>query len=330
VETKAKAAIAAGCAVVLAGAGVGIGALAGGNGGGGGGGGGGGVATAPPSTTASGVDPLTGRPGAAGPLLAVKIDNVEPARPAVGLAQADIVYVERVEGGLSRFMAVYGGTDKPAEIGPVRSARETDLQVLSAYGKPAFAYSGAVSGFLKVLKGADVVNVSPAQKPGAYVRSSDRSAPHNLFVRTAGLTQGASTAKDIGLRFGAVPAGGTAATVSDTAMPAASFRFTWNPGPASYTVLMDGRDTAPAHPQNVIIQHVEVTKSPGGFVDTNGGGRVSEPFSRTVGSGTGTVLRDGRSFPVTWTRPTPASGTTFTYQGKPFPLQPGQTWIVLN
>jgi hypothetical protein len=324
VETRAKVAVAAGCAVVLAGAGVGIGALAGGNGGGGGGGG------ARPSASASRVDPLTGRPGAAGPLLAVKIDNVAPARPAVGLGKADIVYVERVEGGLSRFMAVYGGPAKPAEVGPVRSARETDLQVLSAYGKPAFAYSGAVSGFLPVLARADVVNVSPAQKPGAYFRSGDRSAPHNMFVRTAGLTSGASVAKDIRLRFGAAPAGGTPAANTRTAMPAASFRFTWNPGAASYTVLMDGRDTAPAHPQNVIIQHVQVTDSPGGFVDTNGGGRVSEPFSRTVGSGTATVLRDGRSYAVTWTRPDPASGTTFTYQGKPFPLHTGQTWIVLN
>jgi hypothetical protein len=240
------------------------------------------------------------------------------------------VYVERVEGGLSRFMAVYDGKDKPAQIGPVRSARETDLQVLSAYGRPAFAYSGAVGKFLPVLKRADVVNVSPSQKPGAYSRSNDRPAPHNLFVHTSGLTDGASTAKDIGLRFGPVPAGGTPTTATRTAMPAASFRFTWNSATSSYTVVMDGRDTATAHPQNVIIQHVKVTDSPGGFVDTNGGGRVSEPFSVTVGSGTGTVLRDGKAFPVTWSRPDAASGTTYTYQGKAFPLQPGQTWIVLN
>ncbi|WP_141726568.1 DUF3048 C-terminal domain-containing protein, partial [Actinacidiphila rubida] len=128
----------------------------------------------------------------------------------------------------------------------------------------------------------------------------------------------------------ALPPGGSNATVTRAALPAASFRFTWNASPSSYTVVMDGRDTATAHPQNVIIQHVKVTDSPGGFVDTNGGGRVSEPFSVTVGSGSGTILRDGKAFPVTWSRPDASSGTTYTYQGKTFLLRPGQTWIVLD
>ena len=325
-ERKAKAAVAAGCAAVLAGTGIAVAVLTGG-----GGGSSGGSATRTPSPTATrAADPLSGRPGAPGPLLAVKIDNAGPARPAVGLAQADIVYVEQVEGGLSRLMAVYGGLHKPPLVGPVRSARETDLQVLAAYGKPAFAYSGAVSGFLPVLKRADVVDVSPDQRAGAYVRDGRRAAPHNLFVHTAGLTRGASTAKDAGFRFGALPPGGRPAAVTTAKLPAAAFRFTWDAAGELYTVLMDGRDTAAAHPQNVIVQHVEVTDSPRGFVDTDGGGRVSEPFSRTVGSGTATILRDGRAFPVTWNRPTAAAGTAYTYQGRPFPLRPGQTWIVLK
>ena len=317
---RAKVTVAVAVAAVLAGAGVGIGAVAGGGGG----------SSMPPGAVSSGVDPLTGLPGKPGSVLAVKIDNVAAARPAVGLTQADIVYVERVESGLSRLMAVYGGTDKPAVVGPVRSARETDLQVLSAYGRPAFAYSGAVSGFLPVLKHAAVVNLSPAQKAGAYFRSNDRAAPHNLFVRTAGLTTGATTAKGIGLRFGALPHGGRPAAAVRANLPAASFRFTWNDAASAYTVVMDGRDTAAARPENVIVQHVKVTDSPGGFFDTNGGGKVSEPFSRTVGSGTATVLRDGKEFTVTWNRPAPTDGTTYTYQGKPFTLHPGQTWIVLD
>ena len=319
-DKKARVAVGAGVVAVLVGAGVGVATMVGGTGA---------PMTSPPSVGSGAVDPLSGLPGK-GSLLVVKIDNVAPARPAVGLAQADIVYVERVEGGLSRIIAVYGGNQKPAVVGPVRSARETDLQVLSAFGKPAFAYSGAVSKFVPVLKHAAVVNVAPAEKPGAYFRSNDRAAPHNLFVRTSGLTAGASVAKDIGLHFGALPPGGTAAAAVNAKLPAASFRFTWNNANASYSVLMDGHDSAPARPENVIVQHVQVTDSPGGFFDTNGGGKVSEPFSRTVGSGTATVLRDGKAFNVTWSRPTASDGTTFTYQGKPFPLHPGQTWVVLD
>lgn len=325
-ERKAKAAVAVGCAAVLAGTGIAVALLTGG----GGGSAGGGATHTPRPTETRPADPLSGRPGTPGPVLAVKIDNAGPARPAVGLAQADVVYVEQVEGGLSRLMAVYGDPRKPPRVGPVRSARETDLQVLAAYGKPAFAYSGAVSGFLPVLKRADVVNVSPDQKGGAYVRDGARAAPHNLFVHTEGLTRGASTAKDVGFRFGALPPGGRPAAAITVRLPAAAFRFTWDAAAASYTVLMDGRDTAAARPQNVIVQHVEVTGSPRGFVDTDGGGRVSEPFSRTVGSGTATILRDGRAFAVTWNRPTAAAGTQYTYRGRAFPLRPGQTWIVLH
>ena len=90
----------------------------------------------PPAAPAPGrssqlYSPFTGEPvKALGPVLAVKIDNLAPARPQTGLAGADIVYVLPVEGGLSRFLAVYSSHVSPV-IGPVRSAREDDLELLS-------------------------------------------------------------------------------------------------------------------------------------------------------------------------------------------------------
>ena len=79
---------------------------------------------------------------ALGRVLTVKIDNLAPARPQTGLAGAGIVYVLPVEGGLSRFLAVFS-SHVPPVIGPVRSAREDDLELLRQFGRPAFAYSGA-------------------------------------------------------------------------------------------------------------------------------------------------------------------------------------------
>ena len=85
---------------------------------------------------------LTGLPVADGPVLAVKIDNTAPARPRVGLGSADVVYVEPVEGGLTRLNAVFS-TRVPAEVGPVRSGRVSDAGILAGYGRVAFAYSGS-------------------------------------------------------------------------------------------------------------------------------------------------------------------------------------------
>lgn len=261
---------------------------------------------------------LTGRPGAAGRVLAVKIDNVGPARPQTGLNDADLVYAIEVEGGLSRLMAVFDGNHLPPIVGPVRSARETDLQLLAAYDRPALAYSGAQSGLLPVLKSSDLVNRTGG---AGFFRSADRPAPHNEYLRTKGLTDGAGVAKDIGLRFAAtVPAGGKPATGTSVSMPAARFTFTWNG--TQYRVAMDGR-RSPWTADNVIVQHVRIKesrfRSRTGFV----------PFSATVGRGAGTVLRDGRSYSVQWDRPSASAGTAYTHDGRTVPLRPGRTWIVL-
>ena len=95
---------------------------------------------------------------ALGRVLAVKIDNLAPARPQTGFTGADIVYVLPVEGGLSRFMAVFSSRF-PSVIGPVRSAREDDLELLRQFGRPAFAYSGAQPQLLPVVERARTVDL---------------------------------------------------------------------------------------------------------------------------------------------------------------------------
>ncbi|MEV6009595.1 DUF3048 domain-containing protein [Streptomyces sp. NPDC051976] len=261
---------------------------------------------------------LTGQPGAAGRVLAVKIDNVGAARPQTGLNDADIVYGIEVEGGLSRLMAVYDSNHMPPVVGPVRSARETDLQLLAQYDHPALAFSGAQSRLLPVLKKSDLVARTGTS---SFFRSSGKPAPHNEYLHTKGLTDGAGAARNIGLEFsGTVPAGGAPGTTASAAMPAARFTFTWNG--SAYRVAMDGV-RSPWTADNVIIQHVTVKESRfhsrTGFV----------PFSQTVGQGSGTVLRDGRSYSVRWDRPTADAGTAYTHDGRTVPLRPGRTWIIL-
>jgi hypothetical protein len=71
----------------------------------------------------------------------VKIDDTATARPQLGISSADIVYVEQVEGGLTRLLAVFGST-LPAQVGPLRSVRASDTQILAQYGPVGLAFSG--------------------------------------------------------------------------------------------------------------------------------------------------------------------------------------------
>ena len=50
---------------------------------------------------------LSGREGSDGQILVVKIDDTLAARPQIGLDRADVVYIEQVEGGLTRLAAVF-------------------------------------------------------------------------------------------------------------------------------------------------------------------------------------------------------------------------------
>ena len=187
--------------------------------------------------------PFTGEPVTAlGPVLAVKIDNLAPARPQTGLTGADIVYVLPVEGGLSRFLAVFSSHFPPV-IGPVRSAREDDLELLRQFGRPAFAYSGAQPQLLPVVERARTVDLYDGRVGGGYFRDPRRVAPHNLYARTSRLlaeAPGASRARDIGFRFGPAPAGGRATASFSVSYPAASFTFRWSARDGRWLVWMDG------------------------------------------------------------------------------------------
>src|ERR1039457_288342 len=181
----------------------------------------------PPSQLFS---PFTGEPvPALGPVLAVKIDNVAQARPPTGLTKADIVYLIPVEGGLSRIFAVFSSHFPPV-IGPVRSTREDDIELLRQFGTPAFAFSGAQPQLLPVVEHARIVDLY-AGVVGGYFRDPNRFAPHNLYAHTRQLVaeaRGASTAHNIGFRFGPPPAGGTVTASASAAYSAASFTFRWS------------------------------------------------------------------------------------------------------
>jgi hypothetical protein len=289
---------------------------------------------APPSATALPaqlVSPFTGEPvRALGPVLAVKIDNVPQARPPTGLTKADIVYLIPVEGGLSRIFAVFSSHFPPV-IGPVRSTREDDLELLRQFGRPAFAFSGAQPQLLPVVEHARIVDLYDG-RVGGYFRNPSQVAPHNLYARTSQLlaeSPGASKAHDIGFRFGPAPSGGRPASSFSVGYPAASFSFRWSARRSGWLVGMDGTPARSVEDgqlaaATVVIQYTRVGTSR--FLEAG----TRPPYAYTVGSGRAVVLRGGHSYAATWSRPKPDGGTTFTAPGgQPMTFARGQVWIVL-
>jgi hypothetical protein len=264
-------------------------------------------------------------------VLAVKVDNFGLARPQTGLTHADIVYVLPVEGGLSRFLAVFS-SDYPPVIGPVRSAREADLELLRQFGRPAFAYSGATAALLPYIhRTARIVDLYDGITSG-YYRDNSRTAPYNLYAHTRQLLRQApqaSKARDIGFRFGPPPPGGKAARSASVSYPAASFRFTWSAAKSRWLVSMDGSravatDGGRLSPATVVIQYTTVRTSR--FLEYG----KPPPYAESTGSGTALVLRDGKAWTTHWSRPEANGGTTFTTaSGQRMTFAPGQVWVVL-
>ncbi len=136
--------------------------------------------------------PLTGEPVSsadeipARPALVVKIDNHPRARPQAGLNNADIVFEEIVEGTLTRFAAVFHSHDADP-VGPIRSGRSQDVDMLGPLNGPVFAWSGGNAGVRDLIRNSDFINLDAGFTPGYYRRSGRGGAPHNLYSSTAAL-----------------------------------------------------------------------------------------------------------------------------------------------
>lgn len=264
-----------------------------------------------------------------GPELVVKIDNIVYARPQTGLQSADIVYVLPVEGGLSRFEVVFSSR-LPRVIGPVRSAREDDLELLRQFGRPAFAFSGAAPHLLPFVERARIVDLYAGINPG-YFRSGARIAPYNLYMDPKVLMpriRHASKARDIGFRFGPPPAGGRARGSYSVAYPSARYTFRWSAKAKRYLVWIDGRRAMATEGgqmggKTVVIQFTTIRSSrfkEYGFLP---------PFAQSDGHGRAVVLRNGRAYTVHWSRPRKDGGTVYTLpNGKRMTFTRGQVWVI--
>ncbi|HUR51475.1 MAG TPA: DUF3048 domain-containing protein [Mycobacteriales bacterium] len=289
------------------------------------------TASPTPSPTPSPTgDPLTGLAPGRGPVVAIKVDNAFLARPYQrGLKQASIVYQELVEGGLTRFMAVFESGTATSEVGPVRSARESDVDILRAYGGAALGFSGAQPGVFAIVRAAarsgKLVDASRDSAPGLYRGGERRRDARNFFVVPSrlGKARGGAALRDIGLRFGAVGKGLPTATARAAFSPGSVIKVRYNASTGRYVLSQGGR-VIPFSPANVVVQYVAT--HPSRFHDVHG---MNTPLTVSTGSGRSYVMRDGVRMAATWKR-TGFGATHFRDgAGRDVLLKPGPTWIFL-
>jgi outer membrane lipoprotein SlyB len=282
---------------------------------------------------------LTNLPGTNGPVLAVKIDDTNAAHPQVGLNSADVIYIEQVEGGLTRLAAIF--TDKiPDLIGPVRSARISDIEILEQYGRVGFAYSGAQSKMRPILAAANLENMSAERNPPSiYQSDKTRYAPTNMMVDAKALLKKTiedegkkiDTVKSIGWQFGKGSELAKDLASAEVKWPAAKYGMTWSKSEKRWLLTFNGKPNLDSNGRqlgsaNFVIQKVAITDSIYG--DKFGG---VTPMSNTVGSGTGYLLRDGKIVSIKWERPSARVGTIWTLaDGTVANFADGQVWIALT
>jgi hypothetical protein len=294
------------------------------------------------------VHPLTGvvyfgpQPWQQRPAVGIKVGNSANERPQAGLDKADLIYEEIVEGGVTRFLAVFS-TQSALRVGPVRSVRTVDPKVMQPIGG-LFGYSGGVPPIIAALRAVPNVTDAGANRDGAaYHRDPNRSMPYNLYTSTDRLWAAHQGTPPSAL-FDFLRPSEDATKGGDQAANNVRLSFAGNSSQVRYTyVPQTGRygryignvshDVEGSTPggrtqlgfRNVIVQFVGV--SAGSTID-RAGERTND--IRVIGSGSVVIFRGGRAFRGHWSRTSVSQATHFTdASGGAIRLAPGNTIVEL-
>ena len=282
---------------------------------------------------------FTGLAGENKQILVVKIDDTNAAHPQIGVEDADLVYVEQVEGGLTRLAAIY--TSKlPPLIGPIRSARISDIELLAQFGRVGFAYSGAQSKMRPVIAEANLENLSAERNPPSiYGKDPNRVGPVDMILKPDLLLERANANPKIRIEtatasvfaFGDAPKGETNTAIAKIKWPSAKYELRWDSANEKWLIYFNEKPNMAANGEHLyadtaIIQIVSITPS----IYGDKFGEIT-PFSKTTGSGKAVMLRDGFSYQLSWQRNLETDVTTWKSEdGGVANFKPGRTWIFLT
>lgn len=267
-------------------------------------------------------------------VLAVKIENAPEARPQIGLAEADVIYEQEAEGGITRFNVLYHCRDAD-RIGPIRSARPVDPSILQQYGDPLFVHAGSVDAVLREVDEAGIEQINCNFEEETCPRDEDHEAPHDVFTSTDALRDFSDTvgeAPDPVFTFDEeVPEDAKKGRVVNLNFsPVANVFWKYRNNRDAYLRFHDEdshqlEDGSQVSATNVVVMLVDrddtrITDAAGNPV----------PNFELVGRGDLLVFRNGQVIEGKWERPSEDDVTELLdRQGDEIALAPGQTWVEL-
>jgi hypothetical protein len=266
------------------------------------------------------------------PSIAIKIPNEgEHSRPQKNLEHADIVFEQYVEGGIPRLVAVFH-SNQPETVGPVRSMREMDPNIVGSFGGP-LVFSGANTNVMNSARATGQLLIAQDVGSQGFFRTNDRRSPYNLHVTLATVLEQAGDSPPPPQQFDyAYPAELATATVSGTAATIIDLRMSrygepgwnWQADPGIWTrtefdepdITVDGNQISAT---NVVVLFVKIYE--------NWGLPVTEMI---VSNRPGYVATGGKYIPILWSKSERTGKYVLTTEdGQPVLLAAGQTWVEL-
>lgn len=271
-------------------------------------------------------------------VVATMIENTPEARPQAGLSSADVVYEDTVEGGITRFMALFQQT-QPDKVGPVRSARSYYVNWLAEYDGIYMHAGGSPAGLAAISKNStkdypDISNDSYFRIPKAGLASE-----HTLYASVAKVFQYAttdkkwSTTKDFpSWQFKDPIATPTTTGTVSVNFTTSTYQADWvfDPTANIYARKLAGV----AHNDQVTGEQIKastivvMTVQRSANAPYAGTGKESEWNQTTIGSGAVSVFEDGTRVDGTWKKASVTDRTRFyDTAGKEISLNRGKIWI---
>lgn len=270
--------------------------------------------------------------------VAVMIDNdSEAARPQIGLESAYIVYEVVVEGGVTRFMALFKDY-RLEKIGPVRSSRHYFLDY-ALENDAIYAHAGwspmAQTDIPKL--GVNNINGLLGGDDKCFWRDNTYDKTyHNYYTSIKALSERAKSVKGYSLttnskllefsKNDATPEGDDCTSVDFKYSNKYRVGFTYNPDEAVYERYINGKkhtsqtgDVLTA--KNIIIYNVA-------NYDLNDGQKKGRQNLNNIGNGEGWYISLGKVQKITWSKQKRTNKTVYkTEDGKDLIVNPGITYI---
>ncbi len=263
-------------------------------------------------------------------VMTIMIDNNPESYPQSGLNEAKIVYEAQVEGGMTRFMAIFAKHQQVEKVGPVRSARPDYFDWAKEYGLPLYVHCGGSPAALSLLKTErGLINFDEFYRSSYFWRVNSRYAPYNLYTSSS-LWQKAW--EDFGREapvwqtflFGQNI---TTTPASKIEVPyTKNFKVSWEyePEKKAYERFVNNKKHLDDQEETTTASTLIITKNKVKILDDVGRRAISN-----IGSGEAYIFADGKMTKGIWKKAKPEFRTRFYDEnGTELSVPPGKIWFM--